>query len=252
MNLNLFFIHCSIINGFALPLKVEHKQFLLKVLMPLHKARTLNMYHAQVTTNQIAVEIKLIILHCLFLVIFKKNFPTPCRLSKSRSCLINIPLHGLYYFLLAGVLRSSIYRERFDADRTGKRVVCLLFCFIVHHGCWAHRLSWFWIVIPPIHLTIYSNFIFLTYFISDCLPHWSLVFSLEDWWSNSAGVDLKWANSKVICVTNLTIGRISTTWTECDIKYKHRFETWNLTVYWRRVFVISAEIGCSQNGNVRQ
>ena len=31
----------SIINGFALPLKEEHKIFLLKVLMPLHKVRLL-------------------------------------------------------------------------------------------------------------------------------------------------------------------------------------------------------------------
>ncbi|XP_035678771.1 serine/threonine-protein phosphatase 2A 56 kDa regulatory subunit epsilon isoform-like isoform X2 [Branchiostoma floridae] len=37
----------SIINGFALPLKAEHKQFLLKVLIPLHKAKSLAQYHAQ-------------------------------------------------------------------------------------------------------------------------------------------------------------------------------------------------------------
>jgi len=37
----------SIINGFVLPLKEEHKLFLLKVLMPLHKPRTLSAYHAQ-------------------------------------------------------------------------------------------------------------------------------------------------------------------------------------------------------------
>jgi len=37
----------SIINGFALPLKLEHKQFLLKVLIPLHKAKSLSLYHAQ-------------------------------------------------------------------------------------------------------------------------------------------------------------------------------------------------------------
>lgn len=37
----------SIINGFVLPLKEEHKLFLLKVLMPLHKARTLSAYHPQ-------------------------------------------------------------------------------------------------------------------------------------------------------------------------------------------------------------
>lgn len=37
----------SIINGFALPLKAEHKQFLIKVLIPLHKAKGLSLYHAQ-------------------------------------------------------------------------------------------------------------------------------------------------------------------------------------------------------------
>ena len=31
----------SIINGFALPLKAEHKQFLVRVLIPLHKVRWL-------------------------------------------------------------------------------------------------------------------------------------------------------------------------------------------------------------------
>ncbi|XP_028396269.1 serine/threonine-protein phosphatase 2A 56 kDa regulatory subunit gamma isoform-like isoform X2 [Dendronephthya gigantea] len=37
----------SIINGFALPLKEEHKLFLQNVLMPLHKTKCLSMYHAQ-------------------------------------------------------------------------------------------------------------------------------------------------------------------------------------------------------------
>ncbi|KAK3787230.1 hypothetical protein RRG08_055953 [Elysia crispata] len=37
----------SIINGFALPLKAEHRQFLMKVLIPLHKSRSLSLYHAQ-------------------------------------------------------------------------------------------------------------------------------------------------------------------------------------------------------------
>jgi len=37
----------SIINGFALPLKTEHRQFLMKVLIPLHKSRRLCLYHAQ-------------------------------------------------------------------------------------------------------------------------------------------------------------------------------------------------------------
>ena len=37
----------SIINGFALPLKEEHKTFLTRVLVPLHKAKSLAMYHPQ-------------------------------------------------------------------------------------------------------------------------------------------------------------------------------------------------------------
>ena len=37
----------SIINGFALPLKPEHQQFLVKVLMPLHKTKSLGQYQAQ-------------------------------------------------------------------------------------------------------------------------------------------------------------------------------------------------------------
>lgn len=40
-------ILACIINGFVLPLKAEHKEFLLRVLMPLHKAKTLSTYHAQ-------------------------------------------------------------------------------------------------------------------------------------------------------------------------------------------------------------
>ncbi|KAJ2993065.1 hypothetical protein HDV02_002656 [Globomyces sp. JEL0801] len=37
----------SIINGFALPLKEEHKVFLIRVLLPLHKAKSLTLYHPQ-------------------------------------------------------------------------------------------------------------------------------------------------------------------------------------------------------------
>ncbi|KAG0284419.1 hypothetical protein BGZ96_011212 [Linnemannia gamsii] len=37
----------SIINGFALPLKEEHKTFLTKVLLPLHKVKSLTLYHPQ-------------------------------------------------------------------------------------------------------------------------------------------------------------------------------------------------------------
>lgn len=39
----------SIINGFALPLKEEHKMFLIRVLLPLHKVKSLSVYHPQVS-----------------------------------------------------------------------------------------------------------------------------------------------------------------------------------------------------------
>ncbi|MEQ2193117.1 Serine/threonine-protein phosphatase 2A 56 kDa regulatory subunit delta isoform, partial [Xenoophorus captivus] len=43
---NIFY---SIINGFALPLKEEHKMFLIRVLLPLHKVKSLSVYHPQVS-----------------------------------------------------------------------------------------------------------------------------------------------------------------------------------------------------------
>lgn len=39
----------SIINGFALPLKEEHKLFLTRALIPLHKPKCLSMYHQQLS-----------------------------------------------------------------------------------------------------------------------------------------------------------------------------------------------------------
>lgn len=43
----------SIINGFAVPLKEEHKVFLSRVLIPLHKAHSLNLFHPQVNRNKL-------------------------------------------------------------------------------------------------------------------------------------------------------------------------------------------------------
>ncbi|KAL8474262.1 hypothetical protein ACS0TY_030214 [Phlomoides rotata] len=39
----------SIINGFALPLKEEHKLFLLRALIPLHKPKCMSLYHQQLS-----------------------------------------------------------------------------------------------------------------------------------------------------------------------------------------------------------
>lgn len=46
-----FLLPSSIINGFALPLKAEHKQFLVRVLIPLHTAKSLSIFHAQVSNT---------------------------------------------------------------------------------------------------------------------------------------------------------------------------------------------------------
>lgn len=48
ISLSQIILFHSIINGFALPLKEEHKIFLLKVLLPLHKVKSLSVYHPQV------------------------------------------------------------------------------------------------------------------------------------------------------------------------------------------------------------
>jgi serine/threonine-protein phosphatase 2A regulatory subunit B' len=37
----------AIINGFAVPLKAEHKTFLNRVLLPLHKVKSLSLHHPQ-------------------------------------------------------------------------------------------------------------------------------------------------------------------------------------------------------------
>ena len=39
----------SIINGFAIPLKKEHLQFLERALLPLHKPRSVALYHQQLS-----------------------------------------------------------------------------------------------------------------------------------------------------------------------------------------------------------
>lgn len=39
----------SIINGFALPLKEQHKQFLVRVLLPLHKVKYISLFHPQLS-----------------------------------------------------------------------------------------------------------------------------------------------------------------------------------------------------------
>lgn len=63
----------SIINGFALPLKEEHKLFLTRVLLPLHKVKSLSMYHPQLAycivqflekDSALTEEVRRVIAHC--------------------------------------------------------------------------------------------------------------------------------------------------------------------------------------------
>lgn len=44
----------SIINGFAIPLKEEHKLFLKRVLIPMHKAHSLPAFHPQVNSSSLS------------------------------------------------------------------------------------------------------------------------------------------------------------------------------------------------------
>lgn len=55
-----FLCTSSIINGFALPLKAEHKQFLVKVLIPLHTVRSLSLFHAQVRPSPTLLNLELL------------------------------------------------------------------------------------------------------------------------------------------------------------------------------------------------
>ena len=82
----------SIINGFALPLKEEHKQFLMKALLPLHKVRYVNLYHQQLSycvTQFVEKDPKLAI-QVITLTTPNPNpltpnpIPTPTRSSPSR------------------------------------------------------------------------------------------------------------------------------------------------------------------------
>lgn len=47
----LFEIFGSIVNGFVVPLKKEHKEFFNKVLIPIHKVKTLSNFHAPLMQN---------------------------------------------------------------------------------------------------------------------------------------------------------------------------------------------------------
>jgi serine/threonine-protein phosphatase 2A regulatory subunit B' len=45
-------ILASVINGFAVPIKEEHKATLVRALIPLHKAASIGQYHPQLEPSQ--------------------------------------------------------------------------------------------------------------------------------------------------------------------------------------------------------
>ena len=47
----LFEIFGSIVNGFVVPLKAEHKEFFKKVLIPIHKVKSLSNFHGPLMAN---------------------------------------------------------------------------------------------------------------------------------------------------------------------------------------------------------
>uniref|UniRef100_A0A672P3L8 Serine/threonine protein phosphatase 2A regulatory subunit n=1 Tax=Sinocyclocheilus grahami TaxID=75366 RepID=A0A672P3L8_SINGR len=84
----------SIINGFALPLKAEHKQFLVKVLLPLHTVRSLSLFHAQVQTLNCLLLVHMCVIRGLL-----KFWPKTC--SQKEHDLVVTGIDSLHTFLWA-------------------------------------------------------------------------------------------------------------------------------------------------------
>lgn len=114
--INNYFI-CSIINGFALPLKEEHKQFLMKVLMPLHKAKALSMYHPQLA-------------YCI--VQFLEKDPTLTELVRVMILLVDI-------LMCKNSTLSISHSKRWDSRRTVTEI--LLFVGQNFSNVWQRTLS---------------------------------------------------------------------------------------------------------------
>lgn len=83
----------SIINGFALPLKEEHKAFLLKVLMPLHKVKSLSVYHPQLA--YCIVQVRLMAGRCLKMLLW---FGVSVKLDIISLSVISLGLRYLGHF----------------------------------------------------------------------------------------------------------------------------------------------------------
>ena len=86
----------SIINGFALPLKDEHKQFLMRALLPLHKVRYVGMYHQQLSycvTQFVEKDPKLALPVLTSILNFWPRTYSPKEVSARRRTQTNAPPH---------------------------------------------------------------------------------------------------------------------------------------------------------------
>ena len=95
----------SIINGFALPLKTEHKYFLVRVLLPLHKTKSLAQYQAQVmfTFSILCVYYQYII--CIFFVHYHNvSIVTSCII-----CILFVHFQYICYYMYIFSILSSLY-----------------------------------------------------------------------------------------------------------------------------------------------
>jgi len=94
----------SIINGFALPLKSEHKQFLVKVLLPLHKVKCLSLYHAQLAYCVVQFLEKDSTLTEPVVKGLLKFWPKTCSQKEVNYCCCCCCFHRYYYAVQRGFL----------------------------------------------------------------------------------------------------------------------------------------------------
>lgn len=129
----------SIINGFALPLKAEHKQFLVKVLLPLHTVKSLSLFHAQVhTLCYIHTHTSLCLLDrisrrrnipCFSLSFVEKDFLFSKQFVIQLQCLF---IKQKLSSLSAGVLYCTVLRERSHVNRARKYFVLQMSVYLPH------------------------------------------------------------------------------------------------------------------------
>lgn len=110
----------SIINGFALPLKAEHKQFLVKVLLPLHTVRSLSLFHAQVQTLSCLLHLHMSVLACCISGAEETDLCFHARLWQFMNLNIWNAFVNLKSSLVAGLLYCTVPRERSHVNRTCK------------------------------------------------------------------------------------------------------------------------------------